>query len=312
MSRIYMLIVANKEAKRKNDFTKMSEKNIRFAFVILHYKALEETEKCVESILAMSGQASIGIVIIDNCSPDGSGKVLQEKYGQQEQIKLILNTQNAGFSHANNQGCALARACWDPDFYIVANNDIQFPQQDFVALVEELYEQQQFYIAGPDIYNTRLSIHQSPMGQNAPTLQRAWKTVFLNGLFLSLFPITYPYMKHWFAKYESRHCDTEGYDIAQENVLLQGACVIFAKAYVEAREAVFYPETYFFSEEAIYTKWCEKHEKKTYYSPRLQVLHNESAATLSETDRKKRIRFQMQNIYDATKLYVKLLRQDSL
>ena len=47
-------------------------------FVILHYIAAEETEKCVESLLRLAGDKKI--IIVDNASPNGSGKKLQEMY----------------------------------------------------------------------------------------------------------------------------------------------------------------------------------------------------------------------------------------
>ena len=43
------------------------------AFVILHSLALEETKVCVESILhGVEGEKQI--VLVDNASPNGSGK----------------------------------------------------------------------------------------------------------------------------------------------------------------------------------------------------------------------------------------------
>ena len=41
------------------------------AFVILHYRAIDYTRKCVECIKALEG--SKHIIIVDNASPDGTG-----------------------------------------------------------------------------------------------------------------------------------------------------------------------------------------------------------------------------------------------
>ena len=44
------------------------------AFVILHYRAIDTTRSCVKSIRALAGDKHI--VIVDNASPNGTGKVL--------------------------------------------------------------------------------------------------------------------------------------------------------------------------------------------------------------------------------------------
>ncbi len=50
-------------------------------FVILHYMVLEETVKCIESIEAQGVDSfSVKIIVVDNASPNGTGKMLQEKY----------------------------------------------------------------------------------------------------------------------------------------------------------------------------------------------------------------------------------------
>jgi len=48
-------------------------------FVILHYMALEETIQCVESIRGnVIGEKKI--VVVDNCSPNGTVKELEARY----------------------------------------------------------------------------------------------------------------------------------------------------------------------------------------------------------------------------------------
>ena len=46
------------------------------AFVILHYRAIEMTRTCVERIQALEGNNHI--VIVDNASPNGTGRLLEE------------------------------------------------------------------------------------------------------------------------------------------------------------------------------------------------------------------------------------------
>ena len=50
------------------------------AFVILHYRAIDTTRSCVRSIRALAGDKHI--VIVDNASPDGTGKQLAEEFAR--------------------------------------------------------------------------------------------------------------------------------------------------------------------------------------------------------------------------------------
>ena len=47
-----------------------------FGYVILHYQSIEITKKCVDKLLMFS--KTNPIVIVDNCSPNGSGKQLEK------------------------------------------------------------------------------------------------------------------------------------------------------------------------------------------------------------------------------------------
>ena len=252
---------------------------------------------------------SLGIVLVDNASPNGTGQVLRDKYINDDDIEIIQNESNEGFSRANNKGCEAARRLWNPDLYVVANNDIVFAQRSFAQKLHTEYMQEPFYILGPDILNKRTDCHQSPMGKEPPSLERAMKTVKLNDICLRFYGLTYPLMRLWFRRLDSARVNAEEYDIKQENVLVQGACVVFAREYIEERGCIYSPETFFFSEEAIFTNWCRQNNKRIVYEPALQVIHNESASTRSEKDMKRRIRFQMSNILDSTRIYIQELER---
>ena len=280
----------------------------KIAYIILHYKAIDDTVRCVESIRKINKEA--GIVLIDNASPDGSGSMLRDKYDHDPNIHLIINNENLGFSRANNIGCLYARDNWNPDFYIVANNDITFPEPNFEDTIGALFDKHHFAILGPDIINTRANVHQSPRQKGVPTLFRSRITVILNEICYGLFPITYPLLKHWYHDLRENPSNVPYWDKEQTGVLLSGSCVIFSKDYLTSREKPFDPETFFFSEEAIFTNWCIKNNKTILYSPDIRVMHNESASTYLEKDARNRIKFQMRNIIDSTKIYIRELKKD--
>lgn len=63
--------------------------DIIFAFVVLHYNEPKVTEKCVKAIRENTKKYSSEIVIVDNCSPDGSGGYLEKKYKDQPHITVF-------------------------------------------------------------------------------------------------------------------------------------------------------------------------------------------------------------------------------
>lgn len=287
--------------------------SIVIAFVILHYQTIEETEKCVDSILSMNQADNARIVVVDNASPNGSGEILQEKWKNNARIEVILNKENSGFSRGNNVGCIYARDTWNPDYYVVANNDIVFEQKNFINLVEQEYVNSQFHVLGPDIYDMTNRVHQSPVSSHEPPIVQVRRTIVLNSLCLMIYPIAYIAMKRYYRTQNEKAIDVDEFDKYQINPLIMGACIIFSKKYVEERLQEsselqpFYPETRFYYEEAILCNWCRKNGKKIVYSPEIKVKHINGGATRSNKDDYNRIRFQMTNIRDAAKVYCKEL-----
>ena len=92
------------------------------AFVILHYRAIEMTRTCVERIKALEGKSHI--VIVDNASPNGTGRILEKEYDKEKMITVLLNQENGGFARGNNLGICWVCSHLKADFVVVLNNDV--------------------------------------------------------------------------------------------------------------------------------------------------------------------------------------------
>lgn len=271
-------------------------------FVILHYNGIEDTEKCIQSIRQLDGQQDIRLVIVDNASPNGTGRQLADRYAEDEITDVILRKENDGFSRGNNAGCAYAMKRWNPDFLVVANNDVIFAQEEFAALIRETYAKEPFAVLGPDIYDPDRKIHQSPISDTLPGTRQIGRTLLLNRVVLGTFPLFYPLMKRYFRNLEVKA--GLPYDREWNDVCVMGACLIFSKDYLQERDKVFAPETRFYYEENIILLWCRQYQKTVLYRPALQVLHMEGRATETvDVDDRNKIKFRMQNIVDAAKIY---------
>lgn len=286
------------------------DSNKVICFVILHYNTIKETRNCVSSILALEHADNSRIVIVDNASPNRTGRILLEEYRQNEYVDVILRDNNDGFSVGNNVGCAYATKKWNPFFLVVANNDIEFCQKDFIAKVWNEYEKNPFAVLGPDIYAPARGVHQSPMCDQPPGRIRVMVTIWLNQVMLWLYPLVYPVMKKYFRNMDA-NIKSENYGIYKENVCLMGACMVYSREYINGRDKIFEPETKFYYEEYIQTLWCMRNNKKIVYKPDIVVYHMEGKATKSIDEREKeRIRRHMQNILCAARVYNKYVKEE--
>lgn len=277
-------------------------------FVILHYNGIDDTEKCIQSIRQLEGQQEIRIVIVDNASPNGTGRQLAHRYAEDETVKVLCRKVNDGFSRGNNAGCAYAVTEWNPDFLIVANNDVIFSQKEFMGLIRETYKREPFAVLGPDIYDPVRKIHQSPISETLPDAGQVRRTIFLNRLVLWFYPIFYPLMKRYYRNLEVKA--GLSHDRDWDDVCVMGACLIFSRDYFKDRDKIFEPETRFYYEENIMTLWCRQHRQRVLYRPALQILHMEGRATETvDADDRKKIRFRMQNIVDAAVVYRDYMRE---
>lgn len=139
------------------------------AFVILHYRAIDTTRSCVKSIRALAGDKHI--VIVDNASPDGTGKQLAEEFAASPDVTVLLHGKNDGFARGNNVGVRWVCAHLDADFTVVLNNDVEIPQHDFIPQIARIYAQHPFDLLGPDIVSVFSGIHQSPKTLHGCTLE---------------------------------------------------------------------------------------------------------------------------------------------
>lgn len=88
------------------------------SIIIVNYKTLELTSNCLDSIYESSNMAGIDfeVIVVDNASEDGSIEAIEAHYPQ---VKIIENSENLGFSKANNMGIRSSVA----DFILLLNSD---------------------------------------------------------------------------------------------------------------------------------------------------------------------------------------------
>tara|TARA_B100000886_G_scaffold333603_1_gene287895 strand:+ start:1334 stop:2200 length:867 start_codon:yes stop_codon:yes gene_type:complete len=95
---------------------------MQLSVIIVNYNVKNLLRDCLLSVQKAAHSIDTEIIVVDNASSDGSVEMLKAEF---KYIKLIANTQNLGFSKANNQGIAQAQGKYilllNPDTLINKN-----------------------------------------------------------------------------------------------------------------------------------------------------------------------------------------------
>ncbi len=86
------------------------------SIIIVSYNTLSLLRDCIHSIIANTSGVDYEIIVVDNCSTDGSPDMVGRNFPQ---IKLIRNRGNVGFGIANNQGFRIAKG----EYILFLNSD---------------------------------------------------------------------------------------------------------------------------------------------------------------------------------------------
>ncbi|GFN23662.1 glycosyltransferase family 2 protein [Thermanaeromonas sp. C210] len=98
------------------------------SIIIISHNCRNYTFQCLNSLLFYSGL--IGeIIVVDNCSTDGTVEMIREKF---ESVKIIANDENKGYAYAVNVGVTNAQG----NFVIITNADVVIDQKAIDLLIE--------------------------------------------------------------------------------------------------------------------------------------------------------------------------------
>lgn len=107
----------------------------RVAAIVLNYDGFEDTVQCIQS-LQRTGYPDLGIVIVDNASPDGSGQKLKEQFPQHT---VLLESINHGYSGGNNVGIRYALAA-RIQFVVILNNDVVVDPNSLSLMIDKMIQ----------------------------------------------------------------------------------------------------------------------------------------------------------------------------
>lgn len=282
---------------------------MKICFVVLHYQNIKVTKQCVKYLQKLEDYGGCKIVVVDNASPNKSGKELLELYKSEENIYVLCNNSNLGFANGNNVGYTFAKNKLKSNVIVVMNNDVFIEQSNFIIQLKRLNNDSKVQLVAPDIINLN-GFHQNPFRKESISDKRLKKIYRYNLVLKILYKI--PFINTFLAnilQYRNIHKkitnDVETNSLY--NIVPHGSCIIYLRTWIQRENFAFLPETFMYFEEDILFEYAMKNNYVIKYFPELHVKHIEDASinVSTKTELKKR-QFIANNILKSTRILINI------
>ena len=118
-----------------------SEQTPELSVVVASYNAAPLLAQCLQSLPAGYGELPTEVIVVDNCSVDGSPEMVTERFPW---VRLLKNDRNLGFARANNRALQTARG----RYLLLLNPDTIVPKDTLGPIVEFLEKRPDVGIVG--------------------------------------------------------------------------------------------------------------------------------------------------------------------
>lgn len=264
---------------------------MKFAFVVLNYNLVKTTVDCIDSIQKHIKNHDYMIIVVDNNSPNGSGKELEKKFKAHTDVFVLINDENLGFAKGNNVGIKFAVEK-GADFVICLNNDTVLFQDNFCDIILKEFYTNPIAVIGPKIIlkngkechiNGKLERIQyykdslDNIGKRKSNDKLNNTNIVIKFLkeHLKKSKIIMFIYDRYFAKPLGRHSK---YYRRTYDVILHGCCLIFTPAFF-TKLSGFNPNTFLYREEELLYAQVKVNDMHTLYCPELKICHLEDVST---------------------------------
>lgn len=252
----------------------------KVSVIIVSYNVQYFLELCLHSVIRSLQNINAEIIVVDNNSSDNSCDLVRHQFPE---VNLIANSDNAGFSRANNQGLTIASGT----YIHFLNPDTVVPEDFYQKTIQYLDEHEDVGCIGPRLIDGR-GLYAVDSKKSFPSF---WTSVFkLCGL-SKFFPNSPVFNKYYAAQVDEM--ETAPVDI------LSGCCLLVRNSAMMESGGGF-DESYFMYCEDV--DLCHRIRMKGYknvYFPQVNVVHYKGEST-----RKLSYRY-MKIFYEAHALFVK-------
>ena len=252
---------------------------IYLSIIIVNYNVKEFLEQCLISVQNALKGISAEILVIDNSSSDGSAELIQEKFPD---IQITVNSKNAGFARASNQGLQIAQG----EFIALLNPDTLVQEDTFSKMLDFFKAQPRAGMLGCKILN--------PDGSLQLACRRSFPTPWVAFTKLSGLSYLFP-GNRFFGKYNLTYLDP---DKSYEVEAISGSFMMLRRQVLE--DVGNLDESFFMYGEDL--DWCfriREQDWRVIYFPETQIIHFKGESS-------KRAQFDnLKQFYIAMELFVK-------
>lgn len=234
---------------------------IELTLVIVSYQVRDLLERCLSSITSANNSPTLEIIVADNASSDGTPDMVRAKFPG---VQLIVNTENLGFSRANNLGLKRAQG----RYWMLLNPDTEIPSDapnPFQLLIAFMDQHPRAAVCGASLFYPDGTRQHSAF--HFPTLAQ---------VYMDLFPVNWRLRESsWNGRYPfSKYERGEPFPIDHP---LGAAMLVRPEA---ARQVGLLDEDYFIYAEEV--DWCIRFKRagwQVWCVPQARIIHHEARST---------------------------------
>ena len=227
------------------------------SIVIVNWNVRDFLERCLDSIFRNVGELSFEVIVVDNCSRDGSVMMVEERFPS---VRIIRNANNAGFCRGNNQGIAISKG----DYLLLLNPDTEIEERALEALIDFASEHRDVGVVGPMLLYPKN--YSMPNGSRFPTF---WSE-FLAKSGLADLLVGLLHMRNW---YNLRYFGRQSFAGPAYVDFVSGACMLIRREVINQIGGL--DERFFmFYDEVDFCLRARRAGWRVYYFPAARVFHN--------------------------------------
>lgn len=117
---------------------------IGISVIIVTWNSEKWIKRCLDSILATSGDLQIEIIVVDNFSKDKTLEILKP---YSSQIKLVQNSSNLGYARGCNQGLKMAQG----NYVLLLNPDTEIKENSLQKMLDFMEKNSDVGALGPQL-----------------------------------------------------------------------------------------------------------------------------------------------------------------
>ena len=240
--------------------------------VVTNYNNSDYTIKLLNSLRRSEFFHKFRIVVVDNASRPIEYDLLEKDKSSYQDFFILSNSQNVGYFSGLSRGVSYLKSKFKLDILIVGNNDLEFPSDFYINLMNSKDLFDKYEVVCPDII-TLDNVHQYPhIRSGVSNFREMIWSVYYSNFFVSRFVLFISKITNSFTK----RSDTNTYD--KPGIIYQGygACYILTNKFFEKGFSLWSPCFLMGEEYFLYSELKSKNGLQ-FYNPEIKVTHVDHA-----------------------------------